>query len=219
MLPQRRKRAWSVLLHQRSLGLTSAEAARVLDAIFQTVEKQRARPVAAKELLLKTAGDTVEAELRRRQACCRGGGDAGGCGNSSELHQSFMHSKGVSWAQLRAPASTEESAWFQMCTQREKEIIAFAMQYKPRCSRWTDRNALTGRLWRTTASYPPSRPVPGTSWPTSQASSSPSTDSCWGWRASCFRVSPSSSCQSLKPKRAARNTRTWQATPSRPPAY
>jgi site-specific DNA-cytosine methylase len=28
MLPQRRKRAWSVLLHQRSLGLTSAEAAR-----------------------------------------------------------------------------------------------------------------------------------------------------------------------------------------------
>ena len=144
MLPQRRKRAWSVLLHQRSLGLTSAEAARVLDAIFQTVEKQRARPVAAKELLLKTAGDTVEAELRRRQACCRGGGDAGGCGNSSELHQSFMHSKGVSWAQLRAPASTEESAWFQMCTQREKEIIAFAMKYKPRlfsvdCSQRIDR--------------------------------------------------------------------------------
>ena len=99
MLPQRRKRAWSVLLHQRSLGLTSAEAARVLDAIFQTVEKMRARPVAAKELLLKTDSDTVEAELRRRQACCRSGDDdAAGCGNSSELHQSCMHSEGVSWA-------------------------------------------------------------------------------------------------------------------------
>ena len=38
MLPQRRKRAWTVLLQTEALGLTSAESQRVMDAIFQTVE-------------------------------------------------------------------------------------------------------------------------------------------------------------------------------------
>ena len=47
MLPQRRKRAWTVLLQKEALGLSSAESQRVLHAIFQTVEKLKTTPVAA----------------------------------------------------------------------------------------------------------------------------------------------------------------------------
>ena len=43
MLPQRRKRAWTVLLHEGALGLTSSECEQVLDAIFNTVEKLESR--------------------------------------------------------------------------------------------------------------------------------------------------------------------------------
>ena len=113
MLPQRRKRAWTVLLQKEALGLSSAESQRVLHAIFQTVEKLKTRPIAASKLLLKTGDGALEAELCRRQA----DQNEDQCEYDLGLHQAFMSRKGVSWAQLRAPPSTEESAWFQLYPQ------------------------------------------------------------------------------------------------------
>ena len=48
---------------------------------------------------------------------------------------------------MRAPPSTEESAWFQLSPQREKDIIAFAMKHKPDltsvdCSQRIDRTTM-----------------------------------------------------------------------------
>ena len=216
MLPQRRKRAWTVLLQKEALGLSSAESQRVLHAIFQTVEKLQTRPIAAKKLLLKTGDGALEAELRRRQVNqCEGNHFE----SYQELHQAFMSSKGVSWAQLRAPPSTEMSAWFQLCPQREKEIIAFAMTYKPDltsvdCSQRIDRCTMTVK-----GILPTITPNAKHSLVVSQAwAADPSTDLSWGWRASHFRGSPSSSWQELQPRRATGSTRTWQAMPSRPPA-
>ena len=145
MLPQRRKRAWTVLLQKEALGLSSAESQRVLHAIFQTVENLKTRPIAAKKLLLKTGDGALEAELRRRQVNqCEGNHFE----SYQELHQAFMSRKGVSWAQLRALPSTEESAWFQLAPPREKDIIAFAMKHKPDltsvdCSQRIDRCTMT----------------------------------------------------------------------------
>ncbi len=95
--------------------------------------------------LQRTSDDTIQAELCRRQAASRR--EYGGSLNCLELHHAFMNSKGVSWAQLRAPPSTAKSAWFQLCSQREKEIIAVAMKYKPRlssvdCSQRIDRASM-----------------------------------------------------------------------------
>ena len=145
MLPQRRKRAWTVLLQKEALGLSSAESQRVLHAIFQTVEKLNTRPIAASKLLLKTGDGALEAELCRRQADQN---EDNQCEYDLDLHQAFMSRKGVSWAQLRAPPSTEESAWFQLCPQREKDIIAFALKHKPDltsvdCSQRIDRCTMT----------------------------------------------------------------------------
>ena len=87
----------------------------------------------------------LEAELCGRQANqCEGNQFE----SYQELHQASMSRKGVSWAQLRAPPSTEESAWFQLCPQREKDIIAFAMKHKPNltsvdCSQRIDRCTMT----------------------------------------------------------------------------
>ena len=73
-----------------------------------------------------------------------------------------------------------------MCTQREKEIIAFAMKYKPRlfsvdCSQRIDRTTMEDNGIIPTIT-PSARNflayVPGIK--------QPSTDSCWGWRASCL---------------------------------
>ena len=144
MLPQRRKRAWTVLLQKEALGLSSAGSQRVLHAIFQTVEKLKTRPIAASKLLLKIGDGALEAELCRRQA----DQNEDQCAYDLDLHQAFMSRKGVSWAQLRAPPSTEESAWFQLCPQREKDIIAFALKHKPDltsvdCSQRIDRCTMT----------------------------------------------------------------------------
>ena len=109
------------------------------------VEKLKTRPIAARKLLLKTGDGALEAELCRRQA---DQSEDNQCEYDLDLHQAFMSRKGVSWAQLRAPPSTEESAWFQLCPQREKDIIAFALTHKPDltsvdCSQRIDRCTMT----------------------------------------------------------------------------
>ena len=196
MLPQRRKRAWTVLLQKEALGLSSAESQRVLHAIFQTVEKLKTRPIAAKKLLLKTGDGALEAELCRRQVnqWVAKHSEGNEFESYQELHQAFMSRKGVSWAQLRALPSTEESAWFQLSPQREKDIIAFAMKHKPDltsvdCSQRIDRCAMTVKGILPTIT-PHAKHFLG-SFP--GMGGRPLNRLILGWRASHVRGSPSSS--------------------------
>ena len=70
-------------------------------------------------------------------------------------HHEFMKMKGVSWVPLSATPSIVKSAWFQLCTQREKADIALAMEYKPTVStvdvsQRIDRTSIeTGGRWPT----------------------------------------------------------------------
>ena len=75
------------LLDAQELGLSSAESQRVLHAIFQTVEKLKTRPIAAKQLLLKTGDGALEAELCRRQVNQHEGNR---CESYQALHQACM---------------------------------------------------------------------------------------------------------------------------------
>ena len=80
------------------------------------------------KLLLENTSDTVQAELHRRQAARHEDGEHLGW---QGRHHEYMKLKGVRWVQLSATPSIVKSVWFQLCTQREKEIIAFAMKYAP----------------------------------------------------------------------------------------
>ena len=216
MLPQRRKRAWTVLLQKEALGLSSAESQRVLHAIFQTVEKLKTRPKAAKQLLLKTGAGALEAELCRRQVHRYEGNR---CESYQALHQAFMSRKGVSWAQLRALPSTEESAWFQLAPPREKDIIAFAMKHKPHltsvdCSQRIDRCTMTVKGILPTITPNAKHFLgffPG-------MGGRPLNRFILGVESLAFQGFPVELLPKSEAKTSDRNTRTWQAMPSRPPA-
>ena len=175
-----------------------------------------ATPRAAPELRLNTYDAAIQAELSRRQAACRheDGGNLDWWCN----HYEFMHKKGVRWVQLGAPPSTVKSAWFQLCPQREKDIIAFALKHKPDltsvdCSQRIDRCTMMEKGILPTIT-PKAKYFlgffPG-------MGGRPLNRFILGWRVSHFRGSLSSSWQELQPARATDSTRTWQAMPSRPP--
>ena len=131
MLPQARRRAYSVLLRAEDFGLTIEQCEQIIDDIFNFVQSTcSVAPVDLEKILLPNSSPRVLAELDRTQKCTRKSNQD----SSSYLHfhQEFLASKGISWRQLQPLDTVAASPWYDCLPPREKEVLNYATtMFKP----------------------------------------------------------------------------------------
>ena len=118
-LPQKRKRAWSIVLRLESFQLLPGTATTLLASMFEVVERLSVPAMPLPSVLLPNKDPRVTAEEARMKEAARGEVSR----DYIAKHQAFAASKGLSWSTMRPPPAMAKSPWFQAIPQREREII------------------------------------------------------------------------------------------------
>ncbi len=129
LLPQRRKRAWTIAIHLTAFSIDRTTAWNFLKEAFKVAESLQEPAMSLDEFFKLPTDQMVCDELKRRQECTRG---EMGSKDYVKLHQETMAAKGLSWRTVKAPASVKKSQWFDLCPKREQEIVSYALAADPK---------------------------------------------------------------------------------------
>ena len=126
-VPQVRKRAWQVLLNRGSFAAGKEELDEVAQEVMRVASSLSVGCPHMESFLLDVDDEYLQAELERRKKAS--GKSPGTQDQWKGKHREFFQNKGVPWTALQVPAAVKASPWCSLLTEREREILAWALMY------------------------------------------------------------------------------------------